>query len=334
LSVLDQSPVRSGSTPADAIQETLRLAEAAERLGYYRYWMAEHHSSGALGCASPEILVGQIAARTSRIRVGSGGVLLSHYSALKVAENFRMLEALYPGRIDLGIGRAPGGGERASIALAEGPGALGVEYFPRRVADLIRFLHDRLEPDHPFAGVHAMPLGPTAPEVWLLGSTAGSATYAAHFGTAFSFANFINPEGGAAVVRAYAEHFRPSPDRPAPRASVAVFVVCADTEAEARRLAQSRLYWIVRSHSGHRGPYPSVAEAEAHLYTPQELAVAEYNRGRTIFGAPEQVRDHLLAMAEDYGVEEFVVLTITEDYATRLHSYELLAQVFELDRPG
>jgi len=179
-----------------------------------------------------------------------------------------------------------------------------------------------------------MPAGPTAPEIWLLGSTAGSATYAAHFGTAFSFANFINPEGGADVVRAYAEHFRPSPDLAAPRASVAVFVVCADTEAEARRLAQSRQYWIVRSHSGNRGPYPLVAEAEAHLYTPQELAVAEYNRGRTIVGAPEQVRDHLLAMAENYGFEEFVVLTITEDYATRLHSYELLAQVFELDRPG
>ena len=189
LSVLDQSPVRSGGTPADAIAETLELAQAAERLGYHRYWLAEHHSTPGLADASPEILIGQVAARTARIRIGAGGIMLTHYSALKVAETFRMLETLFPGRIDLGIGRAPGSDQLTAEALRHGPGAIGLEFFPDQVADLIGFLHDRLDPGHPFAGVRAMPSGPGAPEVWLLGSSDESAACAAHLGTAFSFAH-------------------------------------------------------------------------------------------------------------------------------------------------
>ena len=173
LSVLDQSPIRSGRTPADAIQETLQLAAAADRLGYRRYWLAEHHSSEGLAGSAPEILIGQVAARTSHIRVGSGGVMLSHYSALKVAENFRVLETLFPGRIDLGIGRAPGSDRRTAMALAHGPGALGIEQFPAQIRDVIHWLHDKVEDGHPFASVRAMPVGPSAPEVWLLGLVGG-----------------------------------------------------------------------------------------------------------------------------------------------------------------
>jgi luciferase family oxidoreductase group 1 len=330
LSVLDQSPIRAGSTPAEAIHETLRLAEAADRLGYHRYWLAEHHSTQGLAGPSPEILIGQVAGRTSRIRVGSGGVMLSHYSALKVAENFRVLETLFPGRIDLGIGRAPGSDRRTAAALVHGPGALGLEHFPSRIADLIGFLHDRLDPDHPFAGVRAMPTGPTAPEVWLLGSSAESAAYAAHFGTAFSFAHFINSQGGAEIVRAYAEAFRPSPYLAEPRASVGVFVICADAEAEARRLAKSRDLFIVRLYTGQPGPYPSVEEAEAHLYTDRERAILDHARDRTIVGTPEQVRDRLLVLGAEYGVDEYVVVSITEDFRSRLRSYELLARAFGL----
>ena len=256
LSVLDQSPVRSGSTPADAIHETLDLARAADRLGYHRYWLAEHHSTAGLAGSSPEVLIGQVAAVTSGIRVGSGGVMLTHYSPLKVAENFRVLETLFPGRIDLGIGRAPGSDPLTARALSHGPGALGLEHFPNQIADLIAFLGDGLPAGHPFAGVRAMPTGPTAPNVWLLGSSGDSAAYAAHFGTGFSFAHFINDEGGAEVVRAYREHFRPSPWLAAPRASVAAFAVCADTEAEAERLARSRDLFLVRLRSGRPGPYP------------------------------------------------------------------------------
>jgi luciferase family oxidoreductase group 1 len=188
-----------------------------------------------------------------------------------------------------------------------------------------------VEPSHPFAGVHAMPTGPTAPEVWLLGSSDGSAAYAAHFGLAFSFAHFINPRGGPLVMRAYKDAFQPSVYLAEPQGSVGVFVICADTEAEAQRLSKSRELWIVRLDSnGERLPYPTVAEAEAHIYTERELAIIERNRGRTICGAPEQVRDQLTELAAEYGVDELLVLTITEDYASRLHSYELLAQLFGL----
>jgi luciferase family oxidoreductase group 1 len=274
-----------------------------------------------------------VAARTSRIRVGSGGVMLSHYSALKVAENFRMLETLFPGRIDLGIGRAPGSDQRTAQALAHGAGALGLEHFPGRIADLIGFLHDRLEPGHPFRDVRAMPTGPTAPELWLLGSSDQSAAYAAHFGLAFSYAHFINSDGGAEVTHGYTAAFRPSPMLAAPRASMAVFALCADTEAEARRLARSRELWIVRLYTGRPGKYPSVEEAESHPYSARELAIVENARRRTVAGTPEQVRDRLHALATDYGVDELVIVTITHDFKARVRSYELLADAFALPPP-
>ena len=334
LSVLDQSPVRSGGTPADSIHETLELARAADRLGYHRYWLAEHHSTTGLAGSSPEVLIARVAALTHDIRVGSGGVMLSHYSPLKVAESFRVLETLFPGRIDLGIGRAPGSDPLTARALRHGPGALGLEQFPNQIADLLALLHDRLPAGHPFAGVRAMPTGPTAPPVWLLGSSGDSAAYAAHFGTAFSFAHFINGDGGAEVTRAYRQHFTPSPFLEAPRASAAVFAVCADTEAEAQRLAQSRDLFLVRLYTGRAAPYPSVEEAEAYPYTSPELAIVRHARRRTIAGAPEQVRARLSALAGEYGVDELVVVTITHDPKARRRSYELLAQAFDLDPRG
>jgi luciferase family oxidoreductase group 1 len=328
LSVLDQSPVRSGGTPAQAIQETLALAEAAERLGYHRYWLAEHHSTAGLAGSSPEILVGQVAARTSRIRVGSGGVMLMHYSALKVAETFRVLETLYPGRIDLGIGRAPGSDGVTARALRP-PGTRGdVDEFPRQVADVLVYLHDRVPPDHPNAGVRAMPVGPTAPEVWLLGSSDVSAAIAAHFGTGFSYAHFIGGDGGAAVGRAYRAAFRPSPWLAAPAVSVAVFAVCAPTADEAWRLARSRELFLLRLISGRGGPYPSVEEAEAYPYTERERAIVEANRRRTVAGSPEQAREALETLAREHEADELVIVTITHDPGARRRSYELLAHAF------
>lgn len=329
LGVLDQSPVRTGATPAAAIQETLELAEACDRLGYHRYWLAEHHATPGLGGSCPEVLIGPVAARTTRMRIGSGGVMLQHYSPLKVAEQFRMLEALYPGRIDLGVGRAPGSDQRTARALREDGDPAR---FPRQVADLLAFLHDSVPVGHPFAGVRAMPVGPTAPEVWLLGSTDQSAQLAALTGTAYSFAHFIAGEGGPAAVSAYKRLFRPSPWLAAPRASAAVFVVCADTEAEARRLAQSRELFILGLYTGRHGPYPSVEEAEAYPYTARDLAILEHARRRTIAGSPETVRDNLRAFAREHDVEELIVVTITHDPKARRRSYELLAEAFDLDR--
>ena len=340
LSVLDQSPVRSGGTPADAIHESLELAELADRLGYHRYWLAEHHSTPGLGGSSPEVLIGQVAARTSRIRVGAGGVMLQHASALKVAETFRVLETLFPGRIDLGIGRAPGADHLTTLALEDRGGDVSSEWgterrrapaaFPRQVADVIGFLRASFPEGHRYGKVIAMPSGPTVPEVWLLGSSDVSAALAAHFGTAFSFAHFINDEGGAPITRAYAAAFRPSPLLSAPRASVAVFVVCADSEAEALRLARSRDLFVVRLYTGRAGPYPSVEEAEAYPYTTRELRIVEQARRRTIAGAPAEVRDRLRALADAYGVDELVIVTITHDPKARRRSYELLARVFGL----
>jgi len=328
LGVLDQSPVRSGGNVADALHETLDLAELCDRLGYRRYWLAEHHSTKGLAGSSPEVLIGQVAARTSRIRVGSGGVMLQHYSSLKVAESFRVLETLFPGRIDLGIGRAPGSDGLTAQALRDNGTP---ERFPQQVADLQGFLHGALPEGHPFARVVAMPTGPTAPEVWLLGSSDASAAMAAHFGAYFSFAHFINADGGAEVTRAYRRQFRASDWCAAPRSSAAVFVVCADTEAEAQRLAKSRELFIVRLYTGRPDRYPSVAEAESYPYSGRELAILHHARGRTVAGAPEQVRARLEALAADYEADELVIVSITHDPKARRRSYELLAQVFELE---
>jgi luciferase family oxidoreductase group 1 len=329
LSVLDQSPIRSGGTAADAINETLELAQVCERLGYHRYWLAEHHSSKGLAGTSPEVLIGQVAARTSRIRVGSGGVMLSHYSALKVAEQFRVLETLFPGRIDLGLGRAPGSDQRTAWALAGG-GGRDIEQFPQQIADVVAWLHDRMPPEHPFAGVRAMPAGPTAPEVWLLGSSDASAIYAAELGLAFSFAHFISAEGGPEVTRLYRERFRPSPELAAPVASAAIWVVCADTDENARTLARCRELALLRLYTGRYGPFPSIEEADAFPYTPRDLAIIEATRGRTVAGTPEVVREALEAAARAYGVDELVIVTITHDFKARVRSYELVAEAFGL----
>jgi luciferase family oxidoreductase group 1 len=329
LGVLDQSPIRTGGTPADAIAETLRLAEIADRLGYTRYWLAEHHSSAGLAGAAPEILIGHVAARTTGIRVGAGGIMLPHYSALKVAEVFRMLETLHPGRIDLGIGRAPGSDGRTAHALRNGPG-MPIEHFPRQVADVIAFLRGEIPPEHPYRGVRAMPAGPGMPELWLLGSSDEGGAIAAALGTGFSFAHFITAEGGAEVTQAYRRDFRPAPWLAAPRASAAVFALCADTEEEALRLARSRDLYLLRLYTGRFGPVPSVEEAEAYPYTPHEAALVHHHRARTIAGAPEQVRDRLQALAAACGAEELVIVTITYDFAARVRSYELLAEAFGL----
>ncbi len=330
LGVLDQSPVSSGSTPAEAVAETIRLAQVTERLGYSRYWLAEHHGSNGLAGSAPEILVTRVAAATSRIRVGSGGVMLSHYSPLKVAETFRLLETMYPGRIDLGIGRAPGSDQLTAGALAYGS-PIGVEYFPNKIADLSAFLTGADAATEAFAKVRATPETSTVPEVWLLGSSGESASLAAHYGLAFSFAHFITPAGGEQVIAGYREHFKPSALYAEPHGTLCVFVICAETEEEAERQVRSRDLWRLRLDAGRLDPYPSVAEAEAYDYTEAERARVHGNRARSIFGTPPQVKARVEAIAGQYGVDELVILTITHDPAVRLKSYELLAEAIGLE---
>jgi luciferase family oxidoreductase group 1 len=330
LGILDQSPIRSGHSPAEAIAETVELARAAERLGYRRYWVAEHHASDAFAGTAPEILVASLAAVTSTMRIGSGGVMLNHYAPLKVAETFKVLEALYPGRIDMGIGRAPGGDNRAALALRQDRDVADTVAFPEQVADLLAILADDSPPGHPHPGVRAQPCGDTMPEPWMLGSSSHGATLAARFGCAFSFAHFINGASGAAIMQEYRDNFRPSAWLAAPRASVCAFVLCADSEREARRLALSRDLWGLRISQQMTGPFPSVEEAEAQAYTRTERRLMAAGRGSRIVGNPEQVSERLLDLAADYDVDEILVLTVCFDPAARRRSYELLSEAFDL----
>ena len=332
LGVLDQSPIRAGGTPADALAESIELAKHVERLGYGRYWLAEHHASAGLAGPSPEIMIARIAAETSRIRVGSGGVMLPHYSPYKVAENFRVLETLYPGRIDLGIGRAPGSDFPTSRALAYGS-PVGADYFPNMVQDLDGFLHDSLPTDHPFARIRALPKTDGAPPIWMLGSSDYGGAYAAHFGIAFSFAHFINPHGGEQVVHAYFEKFQPSLRLDRATANIGVFVVCADTDEDAERIAATRDLQRLRADQGRHGPMPSIEEATGYEYSAPERERIRYNRARTVVGGPEKVKAELLALAARYGVDEVVVITNVYNFADRLRSYELLAHAVGLHAP-
>ena len=317
--------MRAGSTPADAIREAVELARATERFGYRRYWLAEHHNSHSLACAAPEALIGPIAAATSRMRVGSGGVMLSHYSALKVAEVFRMLETLYPGRIDLGIGRAPGSDRFTAHLLAHGPGRLGVQHYPEQVSDLLGYL-GRGHENERLNGVRAMPLGETQPEVWLLGSSLGSARFAAYFGCPFSFAHFIQPRDAEAALELYRNEYRPSERHPEPRASVGVSAMVADTEEEANRQSLSRFLWWIRLTQGQPGPFPSLEEAEGYEFTDADRDVLRKMRARSLIGAPEPVAERARELANRLGVAELVVLTICPSVEARRRSYELLAE--------
>lgn len=329
LSVLDQSPIISGHTPVQAVAETVKLAQAADALGYHRYWLAEHHAVAALADPCPEILLTRVASATARIRVGTGGVLLPYYSALKVAEVFRMLEALFPGRIDLGLGRAPGGDQLTAQALANGQYS-AADRFAEQVQDLVGFLDDALPSEHAYARVKAMPAGAAAPPIWLLGSSDYSGALAAVLGLRFAFAHFISAQGGDRVTRAYKERFQPSAREAAPHAVVCAFVICAETAAEAETLAACVDLRRLQMAQGLNTPIPTLAEARAQHYSERELAYIRSQRARAVIGDPRQVRERLLQLREQFDADELMILTITGDYASRRRSYELLAQEFAL----
>jgi len=324
LSVLDQSPIPSGSTAQQALADSVRLAQITEALGYHRYWVAEHHGSRSFAGSAPEILIGHIASATKRIRVGSGGVMLMHYSPLKVAETFKLLQSLHPGRIDLGIGRAPGSDGITAAALAYGS-QIGIEYFPAKIGDLKAFLADEPAFTEAFARVTATPPVERPPELWMLGSSEDGARLAGHFGLPFSYAHFISPDHLERACSAYREAFRPSAQLPEPVISLGVFVLCADTDADAQRLATCRDVWRLRVERGEFGPFPSVAEAEAYALTPQERARIDERRKHQILGTPDRVAEQLTGLAGRVGAEELAVVSITHEFARRVRCYELLA---------
>jgi alkanesulfonate monooxygenase SsuD/methylene tetrahydromethanopterin reductase-like flavin-dependent oxidoreductase (luciferase family) len=312
LSILDQSPVPEGSTAGDALRNSIDLARLADGLGYHRYWLAEHHGTPGLACTSPEAIIGPVAMSTSRLRVGSGGVMLPHYSPLKVAETFRMLAALFPGRIDLGIGRAAGTSPKVAALLQRDRRQPPPDDFPEQLAELLRYT-DGFEP-------------------WLLGSSGQSAIWAAEMGLPYVFADFINPNG-ASTAGYYREHFQASSRLAEPRCAVAVWAVCAETDQEAFRLSASMRMMSLLLFRGRLIPVPPVEKALRFLEDegmPAELLPAGR---RIITGDPDKVRYALNAVAAEYGAEEVFVVNILHDHAARRRSYELLMGVSGDARP-
>lgn len=340
LSVLDQSPVSSGSTAGQALQRSIELARAVDALGYRRFWMSEHHAMDTLACTAPEIMLARIGAETERIRIGSGGIMLPHYSAFKVAEVFRTLHALYPGRVDLGIGRAPGGGPVESLALKRDRQTPMADDFPEQVSELLAYLgaHGGLNeggfPDrHPFAKMRVAPEMPGTPDVWMLGSSMWSSAAAAQLGLPYAFAHFFSPVHTRAAIEAYQRGFLASERtncRYKPEAIAAVGVICAETGAEADYLHASVRVLQRRIRMGDRRPIPSPEESLRELQVFGDIAVEDGEWPRYFVGTPAKVGRDLRAMAGELGIGEFVVNTIVWDHAVRVGSYELLAREFDL----
>lgn len=332
LSVVDQSPVPAGSTSAQALLNSIELARLAERLGYHRYWIAEHHGTAAFASPAPEIVIARVAAETAAMRVGSGGVLLPHYSPMKVAETFRVLHALYPGRIDLGIGRAPGGAPLHALALRREREARPMpDDFPNQLMELLAFLHRGFRADHPFGPIELSPAMPGTPEVWLLGSSLWSAAAAAQVGLPYAFAHFIDPRPTRSAMEYYRSHFVPSKLLDAPATIVALGAICAETEEEAERLLMSARLLRRRIRRGDLRPIPSVEEAIGELGPPAAPSGPITGQWpRILVGNPVQLRDRLIDMAGVLHTEEIMVVTIVHDHRARMRSYELLAEAFGL----
>jgi luciferase family oxidoreductase group 1 len=331
LSILDLSPVAAGSSGAVALSNSLDLARLAEALGFTRYWVAEHHNLPSIASSAPEIMIGQIAAETRRIRVGSGGVMLPNHAPLMVAERFKVLEALFPGRIDLGLGRAPGTDPVTSYALRRRQD-MSEDDFLERFQELMLFESDGFPQGHPFRSVRAMPQDVALPPIWLLGSSGYSAQLAAMVGAGFAFAHHFADHDAASAMLSYRDQFKPSRARPTPYAILACAVVCADSDAEAQRLASTLDLNFVRRSRGEYLPLASPEEAAAYPYSPAERGLIARNRARLFVGAPVRIREQLSAMVTAIKADEIMVTTMVYDHAARRHSYELLADAFDLPR--
>ena len=334
LSVLDVSPVSAGSSGAQALRNTLGLARLTDRLGYERYWLAEHHNLPSIASSAPEIMIGHVANVTERIRVGAGGIMLPNHAPLKVVETFQVLEALHPHRIDLGIGRAPGTDPVTAMALRRSRDGVDAEDFPRQFGELLAFSSDGFPEDHPFRSVAAMPSDVGLPPIWLLGSSGYSARAAGEMGLGYAFASHFSPADPAPAMHAYCESFKPSKDFERPSAILAVAVVCGETTEHAERLATSMELAWVRMRSGAPGPLPSPEEAIAYHYTPAERRLADSYRSMQIAGDPQAVRARIEELAEHTAADEVMLTTNVYDHAERLRSYELLAEIFEIATPG
>jgi len=329
LSVLDQSPIRKGATAEQAVQETIALTVYTEQLGYHRFWVSEHHNTGSLAGSTPEVLLAYLASQTKSIRIGSGGVMMPNHSTLKVAENFRMLEALAPGRVDLGMGRAPGT-DRLTASILNPSNTWAEQDFMEQLTDLQNYFHDTGEPGTPQGRIRAIPQVKSVPDMWLLSSSGQSGLFAAHFGMGFSFAHFINPVGGPAAVQQYKQRFQPSLNREQPQANMAIFVFCSEDEEKVmqhKAVMDHRFIQLERGGGISALGYEDVKDMQ---YTLNEQDRIRYNRQRVVAGSPKMVKERLSVLAESYGIDEIIAVTIAEDFDDRLNSYKLLADLFDI----
>ena len=330
LSILDLSPVADGSSGAVSLRNSLDLARLADRLGFTRYWVAEHHNLPSIASSAPDIMIGQIAAATQHMRVGSGGVMLPNHAPLMVAERFKVLEALFPGRIDLGLGRAPGTDPVTSYALRRRQDAGGEDDFLQRFQELLLFESNGFPEGHPFRSVRAMPDDVALPPIWLLGSSGYSAQLAAMVGTGFAFAHHFAEHDAIEPMLSYRDQFKPSAARATPYAILACAAICADGEAEAERLASTLDLNFVRRRRGEYLPLASPQEAAAYPYSPAERALIARNRARLFVGTQATMLERLSAMIAATKADEVMVTTMIYDHAARRRSYELLAEAFGL----
>jgi luciferase family oxidoreductase group 1 len=330
LSVLDLSPVTTATPGSAALHNSLDLARLADRLGYKRYWVAEHHNLANIASSSPEIMIGQIAAATSGIRVGSGGVMLPNHAPLMVAERFKVLEALFPGRIDLGLGRAPGTDQVTSYALRVRQDARPGDDFLERFQELLLFERGGFPEGHPFRNVRAVPADVALPPLWLLGSSGYSAELAAAVGTGYSFAYHFSDYDAASAMLSYREHFKPSAALAEPYAILGTAVVAAETDDEAERIASSADLHFARRAKGEYLPLASPEDAAAYSYTPIDRERIARHRARLVVGGIDAVKSRLLALVESTRADELMITTMVYDHAARRRSYELLAQAFAL----
>jgi luciferase family oxidoreductase group 1 len=327
LSVLDQTPIRRNSNAYEALQESVQLAKLADAFGYTRYWMSEHHNFPSLAMAAPEILIARLGSETKNIRLGSGGIMLPNHSALKVAENFRLLEALFPGRIDLGIGRAPGG-DRVTASLLNPSNTFDPQEYVQQIVMLKAFLTDDKSIGTVHEKVMAIPHIPSAPLLWMLTSSGESAYIAAHFGLGLSFAHFINPVGGPEAMQLYKKLFKPSEHFTTPQTSVGIFVFCGESEEKAAQMQAVMDYRLISIEKGKTEAAPSYQSVKGYSYSPEEWRRVMFNRQRMIVGTPDVVKEQITALARSYDVDEIIVATFADEAEDRLRSYEMLAEMF------
>jgi luciferase family oxidoreductase group 1 len=325
ISILDQSPISSGKTAQDALQESMRLAQIGEKLGYTRYWIAEHHDYPGLACSAPEVMLGYIGANTKKIRIGSGAVLLPHYKPYKIAETYHMLATLFPDRIDLGIGRAPGGSAEATMALSDNF-LEQVRNMPEKIIDLLHFLQNDFPSDHMFSKISASPLPAISPEPWILGTSEKSAILAAENGTAYAFGHFMSDKEGSDIMKTYLERFKAKGRLQRPKSIVAVSAICSETTERAEELALSGYLWHVQSAKGEgKKGIPSIEEAKQYSYSSDEKEMIKAMRNKMVIGNPREVKQQLLELQTLYQADEIMIVTITHSYEDRAQSYKLIA---------